>query len=77
MVGVLIGTREYVRGRAMDVVREEGADRFARCLANMPEKQAATLIVVESLGQRMNYLEKALDPGLSLEASKRSDNGAR
>ena len=48
MVGAPIGTEEYVRGRAMEVVRDGGAGHVARCLANMPDKQAAALITVES-----------------------------
>ena len=60
MVGVPIGTDEYVLDRAMEVVRDEGADRLARCLANMPDKQAAALIAIESLGQRTSYLESCL-----------------
>ena len=42
----------------------------------MPVKQAAALIVIESLGQRTGYLERALDTELSLEACKWADNGA-
>ena len=56
MVGVPIGTEEYVRGRSMEVVRDGGADHLAHCLANLPDKQAAALITVESLGQRTSYL---------------------
>ena len=52
MVGVPIGTDEYVLGRALKVVRDVGAGRLACCLANMPDMQAAALIVIESLGQR-------------------------
>ena len=77
MVGVPIGTELYVRGRAMEVVRDGGADYLARCLAKMPDKQAAALITFESLGQQTSHLERALDPGLSLEAYKRADNGAQ
>ena len=33
---------------------------LARCLANMPDKQAAALITVESLGQRTSYTSKGL-----------------
>ena len=76
VLGVPIGTKEYVRGRAMEVVRDGGADHLARCLANMHDKQAAALITVESLRQRTSYFERALDPGLSLDACKRADNGA-
>ena len=75
MVGVPIGTDEDVLDRAMILVG--GADRLARCLANMPDKQAAALIAIESLGQRSSYLERALDTRLSLEACRRADNGAQ
>ena len=75
--GVPIGTEEYVRGRAIEVVRDGGADRLARYLANMHDKQAAALIAVEYIGQRKSYLERPLDPGLSLEACRRADNWAQ
>ena len=38
VVDVPIGTDKYVLDRAMEVVRDGGADRLARCLANMPDK---------------------------------------
>ena len=76
-VDVPIGTDEYVLDRAMEIVRDGAADSFVRCLASMPDKQAATLIAIESLGQRTSYLERALDTGLSLEACRRADNGAQ
>ena len=50
MVGVPIGTDEYVLKRAVEVVRDEGADCLARCLSNVPDMQAAALIANESLG---------------------------
>ena len=56
MVGIPIVTDEYVLERAREVVQEGGTDHLARCLANMPDKQAAALIVIESLGQRTDYL---------------------
>ena len=43
----------------------------------MPDKQAAALIVIESLGQRTGYLERVLDTELSLEECRRADNGAQ
>ena len=61
----------------MEVMRDGGADHLSRCFVNMPDKQAAALITVESLGQRTSYPERAVDPGLSLEACKLSDNGER
>ena len=77
VVGVPIGTDEYVLDRAMEVVRDGGADHLARCLASMPDKQSVVLIAIESLGKRASYLERALDTGLSLEACRRADNGAQ
>ena len=35
MLGVPIGTAEYVFERAMEVVRDGGADRLAHCLATV------------------------------------------
>ena len=67
LVGVLTGTDEYVLERAMEVVRDGGADRLARCLANMPDKQATALIVITPLRQRTSHLERYLDTRLSLQ----------
>ena len=50
MVGIPIGTDEYVLERAMEVMRDGDADHLARCLANMPDKQAGAHIAIESLG---------------------------
>ena len=77
MVGVPIGTDLYVLERASEVVKDGGADRLARCLANMSDKQAAALIANDSQRQRTSYLERALDTGLSIEACRRADNGAQ
>ena len=66
MVGVPIGTD--VPERAMEGVKDEGSDRLARCLANMPDKQAVVLIAIEPLVQRTSYLERAPDTGLSIDA---------
>ena len=56
VVGVPIGTDEYVLERAMGVMKDGGADRLAPCLANMPGMQAAAPITINSLGQRTSYL---------------------
>ena len=60
----------------MEVVRDGGADRLTRCLANMPDKQAVVVIAIASLGQSTSYLERALDTGLSLTTCRRAGNGA-
>lgn len=53
VVAVPIGSVEYVVERAVGAgVRDGGDDRFARCLVDMPEKQAAALIAIGSLGQK-------------------------
>ena len=77
VVGVPIGTDEYVLERALEVVRDGGADRLERCLVIMPDEQAMALIAIESLGERTSYLERVLDTGLFLEACRRVDNGAQ
>ena len=77
VVGVPIGTDGWVLERAMEAVKDGGADRLARCLANMPDKQAVALISIESLGQRTTYPDRARDTSLSLEACRREDNGAQ
>ena len=79
VVGVPNGTDENVLlvERTREIVKEGGTDHVARCLANMPDKQAAALIVIESLGQSTGYLVRALDTELPLEACKRADNGAQ
>ena len=74
VVGVPIGIDEYVLERARKMAKEEDTDHLARCLANMSDKQAAALIVTESLGQRTGYLEKTLGTVLLLEACSRADN---
>ena len=47
----------------LKAARGGGADRLARCLVNMLDKQTAALISIESLTQRTSYLERVLDTG--------------
>ena len=77
VVGVPNGADECVLEQSMKVLKDGGADCLARCLANMSDKQAASLIAAESLGQRTSSLERVLDTRLSLEACRRADNGAQ
>ena len=42
----------------------------------MPDKQAASLIAIESLVQSTSFPERALDTGLSLESCVIADNEA-
>ena len=63
--------------RAAGVLRDEGADnRLVCCLADIPDKQAAALVAMESLNQRTSYSERGLDrvcflKHLYLEARRR------
>lgn len=77
VVGVLTGTYEYALGRLIEVVKDRRANRLARWLANMPNKEAAAVILIESLGQRTGYLGRALGIGLSLCVCGRADNRAQ
>ena len=77
VVHVPIGSVEYALERARETVKERGTDHLARCLDNKSDKQAEALIVMEPLGQKTGYLERALDTELSLEACKWADNGAQ
>lgn len=72
-MGVPIGTVEYVLERALEVLRDGSTDRFGRCLASMPDKQAAA-IIIKFLGQRTSYIERTLDTGPYLKACRRADN---
>ena len=76
-VRVPIGTDKYVPKQAMEVEKDGDADRLARCLTNLPGKQAAAHITIESLGWGTSSLERILDTGLSLEACRRADRGAQ
>lgn len=51
VVGISIGTDEYAPQRAMEVVKDAGADRLTRCLVSRPVTQAAAVIAIKSLGQ--------------------------
>ena len=57
----------------MDLLKDGGADRRARCLGNAPDKQMATSVAMESLGQNTIFLRMALDIRLSLDACVRAD----
>ena len=73
VVGVPIGTDEHARESAMEIVRNGGAEQLARMLSRMPDKQSANLIAIGSMVQRTSYLERVMDPKLSLAACKKAD----
>ena len=76
VVGVPMGTDEYARDSAMEIVRNEGAEQLARMLSRMPDKQPAYLIATGFMIQRTSYLECVMDPELSLAACKKADGNA-
>ena len=46
-----------------------------RILTDMRNKPPAAFVTIESLGQRISYIERALDTSLSLEACRRVGKG--
>ena len=76
VVGVPIGTDEYARESAMEIVRHGGAEQLAWMLSRMPNKQSANLIATGSVVQRTSYLERVMDPELLLAACKKADGNA-
>ena len=68
IVGVPIGTEEYVIKLVVGRIRHGGTDRLARCLAGMPGKNPVALIVFEALRQRSSCFRRVMDAGTSLEA---------
>ena len=53
---------------AIGIRRDGGAEQLARMLPRMPDKQAANLIATGSMVQRTAYVERVIDPKLSLPA---------
>lgn len=60
-----------------EVVMDDRADHLPLYVANMPDSHPTTLNVIELLGPRTIYLERALDTGLSFKARRKVDNGAQ
>ena len=75
-VGVPIGTDAYAMESAMEIVKNVGAEQLARMLPHMPDKQSANLIATGSMVQRTAYIERVMDPELSLPACQKADNSA-
>eukprot|EP00903_Cladosiphon_okamuranus_P019868 g18261.t1 len=74
VVGVPIGTDAYIEDYAMRTITDGGADKLARMLARMPDKQVAHLVTAQSLTQRSGYLERGVNHKLSEKACERLDN---
>ena len=73
VVGVPIGTDDFIKSFAADVINKGGAGKLARLLARMPDKQVAHLITSMSLVQRSAYIERGIDHTLVSGACARLD----
>ena len=60
----------------MEIVRNGRAEQLARMLSRMPDKQSTSLIATGSMVQRTSYLERVMDPELSLAACQETDGNA-
>ncbi|CAN0328772.1 unnamed protein product, partial [Scytosiphon promiscuus] len=76
VVGVPIGNDAFAVNSAVEIVRDGGAEQLARILPRMPDKQSANLIATSSMVQRTSYIERVMDPELSLPACQRADTSA-
>ena len=76
MVGGPIGNDEYVLERARVILHEGGTDHLARCLANMPDKQAAVHAGGQTTG-RSGHMIKSSDCRAHRRHSRSSRRGAR
>ena len=65
VVGIPIGTDAYVEVCVMKKITEGGADKLARMLARMPDKQVAHIVTSPSLTQRSEYIERGTDHKLT------------
>ena len=76
VVGVPIGTDAYARESAMEIVEVGGAEQLAQMLPRIPDTQSANLIATGFMVQRTAYIERVMDPELSLPACQKADNSA-
>ena len=75
VVGVPVGT-EDARDSAMEIVQNGEAEQLVRMLPRTPDKQSANLIATGSMMRRTAYIERVVDPELSLLAFQTADSKA-
>ena len=73
---MLIGNDACVVNSAVEIVRDERAQQLVRILPRMPGKQSANLMATSPMMQRTSYIERVMDPKLSLPACQQADTGA-
>ena len=74
VVGILVGTDEFVEEHAMKTVKDDGEEGLARLLAHMPQTQQAMLVPTEVLMAKTGFLERGVDTHLSRAPCKRANN---
>ena len=73
VVGVPIYNDPFAVKIALEIVRDGGAEQLAHILPRIPDKQLVNLIATSSMVQRTSYIERIMDPELSLPACQRTD----
>lgn len=58
VVGVPIGTDQYVLEPTLEVVKDGRTDRLGNCLADMLDRQAGGLIAIGPLWQRTSHFKE-------------------
>lgn len=76
MVGGAVGANNYTRERATEIVQTEGEKHLAWMLPRMPDIQLAHLTAIDSMVQWTTYIERVMDPELSLLTCQKDDGNA-
>ena len=76
VVGVPAGNDAFAMNSALEIVRDGVAEQLARIIPRTPDKQSANHIATSSMVKRTSYIERVVDPELSLPACQRADTSA-
>ena len=76
VVGVPMGNDAFAMNSALEIVRDGVAEQLARIIPRTPDKQSANHIATSSMVKRTSYIERVVDPELSLPACQRADTRA-
>ena len=74
VVGIPVGTDDFVEEHAMKIVKDDGVEGLARLLAHIPQKQEAMLVATKVLTAKTGFLERSVDTHLSRAPCERADN---
>ena len=67
-----IGINAY----AMEIAQNCGTEHLAKTLPRMPDKQSDHLLATDSMVQLTTWIERMMDPELSLSACHKEDDSA-